>query len=405
MAEWPHVLVMGGSIGGLTAALLLRNLGCEVDVLERSGTALSSRGAGIVVHPATMRYLRERGRHEELSTSAVWWRYLDPDGSVRFEEPCRYRFTAWNTLYRALLGELDPSRYHLGSEVLSFTQDDDRVVVTLADGRRLDAELLVAADGVLSTARAQLLPEVKHEYAGYVAWRGTVREADLGEATRLAIRDAITYVVAPSTHLLQYPIPDIEGSTEPGKRLQNFVWYRNVAESELPTLLTDGHGTRRAISLPPGAAAEEFVAELRETAHGTFPPVIAELVTRTEEPFVQVIVDVVVPRMAFGRVCLIGDAAFVARPHAAVGTAKACVDAWALADALAEADRNVPEALARWEPGQLEVGRDLARRTAAMGARYQFSGDWDPADPELRFGFGKAELDTYAQADESLVGR
>jgi hypothetical protein len=40
-----------------------------------------------------------------------------------------------------------------------------------------------------------------------------------------------------------------------------------------------------------------------------------------------------------------------------------------------------------------------------MGERYQQSGDWDPADPELRFGFGREELDTYAQADESLVGR
>jgi 2,6-dihydroxypyridine 3-monooxygenase len=232
-----------------------------------------------------------------------------------------------------------------------------------------------------------------------------VREADLSDETQLAIRDAITYVVAESTHLLQYPIPDVEGSTEPGKRLQNFVWYRNVARSDLPTLLTDRHGTRRTISLPPRAASEEFVAELRETASRTFPAVMAELVARTEEPFVQVIVDVVVPRMAFGRVCLIGDAAFVARPHAAVGTAKACVDAWALAGALDEADRNVPEALARWEPAQLEVGHDLTRRTAAMGSRYQFSGDVDPADPELRFGFGRKELDTYDQVDESLVGR
>jgi 2,6-dihydroxypyridine 3-monooxygenase len=405
MAEWPRVVVMGGSIGGLTAALLLRDLGCEVDILERSGTALSSRGAGIVEHPTTMRYLHERRRHEEFSTSAVWWRYLHPDGSVLYEEPCRYRFTAWNTLYRALLGEFDPARYHLSSEVLSCAQDADRVVVTLADGRRLDAELLVAADGVLSTARAQLLPEVRPEYAGYVAWRGTVREADLSDETRLAIRDAITYVVADSTHLLQYPIPDMEGSTEPGQRLQNFVWYRNVAGSELPALLTDRHGTRRTISLPPRAAAEEFVTELRETASRAFPPVIAELVARTDEPFVQVVVDVVVPRMAFGRVCLIGDAAFVARPHAAVGTAKACVDAWALAEALAEADRDVTEALARWEPRQLEVGRHVSRRAAAMGARYQFTGDVDPADPELRFGFGNEELDTYAQLSDSLVGR
>jgi 2,6-dihydroxypyridine 3-monooxygenase len=399
MANWPRVAVVGGSIGGLTAALLLRDLGCDVQVFERTRTALSSRGAGIVVHPATMRYLHQQGSHYELSTSAVWWRYLNLDGSVLFEEPCRYEFTAWNTLYRALLRELEPERYHLASEVVSLAQDADGVEVRLADGRQVHADLLVAADGVQSTARAQLLPDITHEYSGYVAWRGTVREADLSDATREAIHDAITYVAADSSHLLQYPIPDADGSTEPGKRLQNFVWYRNVAESELAALLTDRHGGRRAISLPPGAAADAFVDELRLTASRTFPAVIAELVTRTDEPFVQVIVDVFVPRMAFARVCLIGDAAFVGRPHAAVGTAKACVDAWALAGALAETDGDVREALARWEPRQLEIGRDLAHRSAAIGARYQFNGDWDPADPELRFGFGKEELDTYPETD------
>ena len=105
----------------------------------------------------------------------------------------------------------------------------------------------------------------------------------------------------------------------------------------------------------------------------------------------------VVPRMAFGRICLIGDAAFVGRPHAAVGSAKACFDAWELANMLADTGGNVIEALARWEPRQLVLGRDLARRTVAMGSRYQVSGDWDPADPELRFGFGNAQLDTYAE--------
>ena len=395
MAKWPRVAVMGGSIGGLTAALLLRDLGCEVEVFERAGAALSSRGAGIVVHPATTRYLldHEIANLDDVSTSAVWWRYLEPDGTVLFEQPCRYRFTAWNTVYRALLQELDPARYHLASEVASFTQDAGGVDLTLADGRQLQADLLVAADGVLSTARAQLLPDVGHHYSGYVAWRGTVREAELSDATRDAIKDAITYAVADSSHVLLYPIPDAEGATDPGERLQNFVWYRNVPAPELPTLLRDREGTMRSMSLPPGAVAEAFVEELRASATQMLPPVIAEVIARTVEPFMQVIVDVVVPQMAFGRVCLIGDAAYVGRPHAAVGTAKACVDAWELADALAAAEGDVEQALDQWEPRQLVVGRDLIRRTVAIGRRYQFTGDWDPADPELRFGFGREDLD------------
>ena len=107
---------------------------------------------------------------------------------------------------------------------------------------------------------------------------------------------------------------------------------------------------------------------------------------RTPEPFVQPIVDVEVPRMAFSRVCLIGDAAFVARPHAAAGTAKAAADAWALADAVAADPSDVPGALRRWEAGQLALGRQLVARVKDLGTRSQFGGGWHPGDPSLRFG-------------------
>ena len=104
-----------------------------------------------------------------------------------------------------------------------------------------------------------------------------------------------------------------------------------------------------------------------------------------DRPFLQVVYDVEVSRMAFGRVCLIGDAAWVVRPHAAAGTAKAAADAWTLADALAAHD-DVPSALTAWEPGQLALGRQLLERTRRIGARSQVECNWQPGDPELIFG-------------------
>ena len=89
--------------------------------------------------------------------------------------------------------------------------------------------------------------------------------------------------------------------------------------------------------------------------------------------------------MAYGRVCLIGDAAFAARPHAAAGTAKAAENAWKLAEAL-EREVDVPQALAAWEPSQLELGRRLVERSRRIGERYQVTSTADPSDPELRFG-------------------
>lgn len=115
-------------------------------------------------------------------------------------------------------------------------------------------------------------------------------------------------------------------------------------------------------------------------------PPIAEVVRQTVEPFVQVIFDVAVPAMAFGRVCLIGNAAIVLRPHAAAGTAKAARDAWALAEALAAANGDVEGALDRWEPGQLALGRQVMDRARDIGTDSQVAGTWVPGDPKLAFG-------------------
>ena len=91
-------------------------------------------------------------------------------------------------------------------------------------------------------------------------------------------------------------------------------------------------------------------------------------------------------RMAMGRVALIGDAACAARPHAAAGTAKAAADGWALAAALGEAGGDIPAALTKWEPAQLQLSDSLLRRVVAMGERSQFTNTWTPGDPDLRFG-------------------
>jgi 2,6-dihydroxypyridine 3-monooxygenase len=130
----------------------------------------------------------------------------------------------------------------------------------------------------------------------------------------------------------------------------------------------------------------DAVQQLRDDATRLLAPVIAEVVAGIAEPFVQAIVDVEVPRMAVGRVCVIGDAAFAVRPHAAAGTAKAAADAWALAGALSRAGGEVPVALRRWDAEQVAMGRALVRRTREIGDSSQFTGGFTPGDPKLIFG-------------------
>ena len=389
MSGMPSVVVMGGSLGGLTAALVLRDAGCDVRVFERSSSALRARGAGIAVLDTTLRYLTERGGHrpEDVCSATDWIRFVRADGSIQHEQRHRYRFSSWNTMYRSLLGLFDRGRYLLGREVVSFDSADDMVSVTLADGFRVQADLLVCADGISSMARARLMPDVEPSYSGYVAWRGTLPESSLSPPARQALGDALTYQVLDRSHILVYPIPGPDGSCADGERLINIVWYVNVAAGrELDRLMTGRDGLRRAVSLPPGAARDDAVDQMRDAAAVSLAGPIAEAVTTIPEPFVQAIYDIEVPRMVHDRVCLIGDAAFAVRPHAAAGTAKAADDGWALADELAATGGQVPDALAAWERRQLQVGRRLLARTREIGDSSQFSGTFRPGDPRLIFG-------------------
>lgn len=391
----PTAIVVGGSLGGLNAALNVRDAGFSVEVLERSRSPLLGQGAGIVLNPATVRYLVD---HDVVDLAAVSLatgvlRYLDASGDVAAEHPEPYRFASYDALYRALMGALGSERYRLGSDVVGFSGcDGDPVSVTLASGASQRADLLVCADGVRSASRARLAPDAATSYAGYVAWRGTAGAGRLSTAARAAFDGAITYCVMPNSHALVYAIPGPGG----GDHRLNWLWYRNVSEgAELDLVMTDRAGRRRDISLPPGLVPESRLRALRADAAVALPPPIAEVVAATPEPFIQAVVDIEVPRMAAGRVCLIGDAAFALRPHAAAGAAKAAEDAYRLGRALADADGDVTTALAAWEPGQLDLGRAVMARTRAAGRQSQFDNTWAVGQP-LPFGL-------YAAGDSAMA--
>ena len=381
------IAVVGGSLGGLTAACLLNDAGHHVVVYERSSLELEERGAGIGFLPATYRYLVERGgvSLDEVAVPTGHIRYLGRDGETTHDEEHRYLFSSWNTVYREMLRCFGRSSYQLAHELVDIELEP--LTLTFSTGEVIHPDLAVFADGVSSTARAALLPDSRPQYAGYVAWRGVVAETELSAATRATFDDAITYYVYANSHVLVYPIPGRDGSVVPGERLINIVWYRNYAPGDdLDDLLLDDFGTRREVSIPRGSLRPEHIAEGRATASARLPGPIAEAVLAVDGLFVQVVFDLDVPRMAFGRSCLIGDAAFVVRPHAAAGTAKAADDAWMLCEALAAHPDDPAAALAAWEPAQLALGRSLQARTRAIGRRSQVDGTWQAGDPELIFG-------------------
>lgn len=385
---WPRVVIAGGSIGGLTAGLLLRDLGCEVDIYERSAAPLEDRGVGIVVLPVTERYFtKQSAASKRVSLELNYWTYVDREGAVIDAAPVRSRFSAWGTIYRALLEAFGLDRYHLGHEVVGFDDDGEAVTARFANGSSAEGDLLIFADGLSSTGRSILLPSIRPAYAGYVAWRGTTPEAALSDQAKDDLDDAMIYQVLDGGHILVYAIADGEGRTMSPHRAMNFVWYRNYPEGgPFEDLMQGRDGKQRPTTMPPGAVREEHIGEMRSTARQTIAPTLLEVILECDEPLIQAVFDFRSPSMAFGRVCLIGDAAATLRPHVAAGQAKACADAWALRDALSASHGNVEDALAEWEPSQLALANQAFSRSREMGIASQFEGTMEAGDRSWRFG-------------------
>ncbi|WP_328785197.1 monooxygenase [Streptomyces canus] len=379
-----QAVVVGGSIGGLTTALLLRDLGWDVDVFERS-TRDDARGGGIVLQPDTVRWFTERSTQalENLTTSTNLVQYLGSDNHVAHREYAQWSYSSWATLHSALLRDFGVERHKRGHRAMAVTQDASTATVEFDNGSFATGDLVVFADGVNSVGRQYVSPNTPIRYSGYIGWRGLVPEHLLSSETSAVLEDSVTYALMPDSHIVMYPVPSPikYGRTE---RLMNFVWYRNVpAGGQLDQFL--GGGSAGILSLHPDQVPHIEVERMQIDAARDLPPAAAEVVSRCGAPYVQVVSDIRAAQMVRGRVAILGDAACAARPHAAAGTAKAAADAWSLATAIEKTD-GLDRALQVWEPIQLALSAQLESRVQAMGERSQFENSWHPEDPELRFG-------------------
>jgi len=368
-----RVLVVGGSLGGLLAANLLLRAGHELTLLEKAPGSLDGRGAGIVTHRPLVDALRAAGAvvDDTLGVAVAQRVALDALGQVQARLDCPQVLTSWSRLYSLLLDALPPERCLRGHSVSTIEQDADGVRVTCAGGEHFEADLLVASDGIRSTVRAALAPEVQPCYAGYLAWRGVCDEARLSTHTRETLFGHFGFGLPPGEQMIGYPVAGAANSTRPGQRRYNFVWYRPADEAvELRRLMTDGEGVHHAGGIPPQRVNPLEIERMRDAAHRLLAPQWAEVVDRTEQPFLQPIFDLSSDRLAFGRVALMGDAAFVARPHVGMGVTKAGEDALALARAIAQHGAT-PAALRSFEASRLGPGSAVVERGRRLGAYLQ----------------------------------
>jgi 2,6-dihydroxypyridine 3-monooxygenase len=386
----PRTAVVGGSIAGLTAACLLRDIGCEVDVYERARGTLSGYGAGIVVQPELVRYFLERTdiTLERISVTSHRIRYFNAaTGAFIGERITDSRYTSYNALYESLLASFGREHYHLDRNLVGLDQSTGGVSLRFADGTVTQCDLAVCADGSFSTARHLLLGIVP-AYAGYLTWRGLAGRDVLSGQSWDFFQGSFTYGLLDNGHVIAYPIPTLGDDLTVNGQNVNFQWYWNVAEgADLDDMMTDREGVRRPVSVHASGVRKVWLDELHRRAHdelGLGP--LTEIMLAVEAPYLTIIADTDVPRMAVGQVCLIGDAAITGRPHAAASAAKAAVNAWTLAEALLDTAGDVEEALRRWEPGQLRQGRAFLAKVRRMGTLLQHGGTFLPDDPSCRWG-------------------
>ena len=343
------VLIAGGGIGGIAAALACAKAGARVTVLERAA-AFAEVGAGIQIGPNVTRVLHGWGLAQALAGVAVFPSHLQvrnaPSGRelgvLRLGDTARQRYGApYATVHRADLHAvlLDAMRQNTGTELhlnaalTGFVEYPERVAVEMESGVAMEADVLLGADGLWSAVRQQLLHDGPPRATGHLAYRAMVRQAGLPEPLRSR---HITAWLGPDLHVVQYPVRGGE--------------WLNVVAIVLGTLPSAGAGCN-ADGDSAGANPWDHGTDsaiLRRALEGCCRP-LQDLVAAIADWRLWVLCDrapMQGPQQhGGGRVALLGDAAHPMRPYLAQGAGMAIEDAAELGRVLACDAVGVPSAV------------------------------------------------------------
>jgi salicylate hydroxylase len=327
------IAIIGGGIGGLSAAASLRCAGFDVHVYEQART-LREVGAGIVISPNATRILHGLGLAKELEKTSIaplaWRQRRWKDGRTLLCSPLAEilpppfgypLYTAHRADILAILAAALPAdRLHLGYRLTSLADNGERVTLQFENNMSITADAVTGADGIHSTVRGLLFGAEQAQFTGCIAYRGLVPAARLAHL-RLPLESQLW--LGPGKHFVHYPVS--------ANRLVNFV-----------CLIERDSWTKESWT-EPGRVAD--VLEAYEDWHEQVRAIIAA----AEETFIWGLFDrEPLKQWSVGRVTLLGDACHPMLPFLAQGAAQAIEDGATLARCFASAS-DIPAALKRYE--------------------------------------------------------
>jgi len=350
-----RVLVVGGSLVGLSSAIALARSGMRVTVLERTGSSGYEGGGGLGVDVGLLAAVTG------LSDGPRVYRGSDRDT------------TAWPLLAGWLESK---ARSVPGVEVVrgaKVVEVGDGWVRT-CQGQRREADVIVGADGARSTVRRWVSPDRPAAvYAGYLLWRAMVAESDLGpDALELAQDEPSREHYSGPYRLVTYPVPGADGCAVRGRRRLNVVWY-DPARRELLTGLGLLEGSSVYGSLAPKDVPESLRDELSAVAEQRWPPPWREALEeslRRGLVFATPVVQYRPDQLVRGRVVIVGDAAHAASPMVGGGFRQGLYDAAALAAAFESGGLPPVEVLDRYEAQRLGPAQVHVEHSEAASAHY-----------------------------------
>jgi 2-polyprenyl-6-methoxyphenol hydroxylase-like FAD-dependent oxidoreductase len=376
--------IVGGSIAGCSAAILLYKEGHDVSVFERSNKTLVGRGGGIGTTPSLLNQIRSDDLigNDFISFQVNSMPFIgkkeeyEPYGRRAWSMPMNFRVFQWNELWHHLRLRVPDECYHGGVEITGARSTSSGAIqLENLAGTKMSFDLVLFADGYNSLGRRLLFPDQKLKYRGYVLWRGLLPESEM--QSDLDLEDEIlrlSYGQFPG-HNVVYFIPSLEGATDRGMRMINWAAYIAIEENDLGVIMTDHHGKIRSGTLPPGAMTLDTEIRMKQFLASQMPGHYAEIIEKTRDSYIQVIYTLDLDDYHKDRMCLIGDAGIVVQPFTGSGVFKGYNNVKDLIECLSD-DMTLEESLAGW--GEKQIAR--GKRLLALGEQMERAFIWNPPD-------------------------